>query len=225
MRNTPHRQPAGKGVARWVFLALAGCGLATGPGCASGEPAVGTGEKTRSNLVIMKNLVGEMGKVVLDSAGHRMRDTVVLDVDSSASSWIARTELGVLLGSSNKRVLTPGRAVPAGSRWSVRGLTLTVEYRDIRRTGFFSGAVVDRVVTAAFTSEITDGDTVVFTGTTAGSITDTVDESRIEELESRSMDFTRGDIPDLRSFDRFIEPFVIIGATGAAILLFFQVRS
>ncbi len=208
-----------------MFIAIAGGGFAGITGCGSGEPVVGTRENTPSNLVVMRRLVGELGRIVLDSSGYRMRDTVVLNVDSSASSWIARTELGALLGSVNTRVLTGSQGGPAGSRWSVRGLTLTVEYRDIRKTGVFSGAVVDRVVTAAFTSEITDGETLVFAGTTTRSVTDTLAESRIEELESESMDFTRGDVPDLRSLDRFIEPFVIIGATGAAILLFFQVRS
>jgi hypothetical protein len=169
--------------------------------------------------------VGEIGRVVFDSAGTRMREAVVLDVDSSAASWIAKTEVGTILGSAKRRVLSGPVPDETPSTWAIRGLTLRAEYRDIRKPGIFSGAVVDRVITASFASEITDGGHVLFAGTTSATFTDTVDENSLPGLESESMGFTRSQVPDLRSLDRYIEPFVIIGATGAAIFLFFQVRS
>ncbi len=209
-----------------ILLLVAGAGSAAVSGCGSGDRIAASREDVPTNLVVLRSVVAGLGKSQLDSIGRFPGDTVTLDVDSSAASWIARTELASALGSAGRRVvLAPSAAESSHPRWTVRGLTLGVEYRNIRKDGLFSEAVVDRIVTATFTSEITAGGNVIFAGTTSGSAADTVAENRISDLESGSMHFTKGVVPDLRSLDRFIEPFVIIGATGAAILLFFQVRS
>ena len=179
-----------------------------------------------SNVALVRSLVNGIGRAVLDSVAQRMGDTVLLDMDSTASSWIVRTEFASLLGAGGRRVLTGAPdGGPAPTRWSVRGASLTVDYRDIRKPGIFSGPVANRVVSAGITSEVTAGGTIVFAGTMSRSVTDTVPEERIAGIETGSTGIATGKIPDLRSLDRYIEPFVIIGAAGVAILLFFQVRS
>ncbi len=226
MRRAPHRHAAVWTLRRIFLLLVVFGGAAAASGCGSGRQAAAPGDGPPPNLTVLRSVVADLGRSVVDSALRATGDTVNLDVDSSEASWIARAELASALGAAGIRVAVG--APPTGSpraRWTVRGLTLGVEYRNIRKDGLFSEAVVDRIVTATFTSEIISGGSVVFAGTTTGSATDTVGENRIPGLESGSAQFTRGDVPDLRSLDRFIEPFVIIGATGAAILLFFQVRS
>lgn len=212
---------------RRIFLLLILCGgVLAASGCGSGRQASASGEGPPPNLTVLRGVVADLGRSVVDSALHAKGDTVNLDVDSSAASWIARAELASALGAAGIRVaIGPPPPGSPRARWTVRGITLGVEYRDIRKNGMFSEAVVDRIVTATFTSEIIAGGSVVFAGTTNGRASDTVEENRIPDLESGAAQFTRGTVPDLRSLDRFIEPFVIIGATGAAILLFFQVRS
>ncbi len=225
MSHGPHRQRSDPGLGRRAAFAVAACLCAGVTGCGSSEPATAARATVPTNITVMRSLVSGLGRQVLDSAGAALMDTVVLDVDSSTISWIARTELAALLGSAGKQVIAGRSASDPAARWNVRGLTLSVEYRNIRDEGMFSGSVVDRVVTAVFSSELTDTRRVVYAGTLTGSAIDTVAEDGIALLESESLAFTKGTVPDARSFDRFIEPFVIIGATAAAIFLFFQVRS
>ena len=85
--------------------------------------------------------------------------------------------------------------------------------------------MVDRVITATFTSELSRGGSVLYAGTSSGNHVDTVSEDDVAALESGSPEGGRGRIPEMQTLDRYVEPFVIIGAAGAAIFLFFQVRS
>jgi hypothetical protein len=213
------------GATSWVFAALIACAAGASPGCGGTATTAAGVERPTANLEVLRGLVAAIGGAVLDSAGRSMGDTVVLDVDSSSASWIARTEIGAILGGSGRTVISHPGAAQGGSRWNVRGLTLGVAYRDIRRNGLFSGAVVDRVVSAGFTSELTRDGVVVYSGASAETAIDTVAEESIADLEEGSPESSRGRVPDMETFDRFVEPLVIIGAAGVAIFLFFQVRS
>lgn len=206
-------------------LALIAVAAFLAAGCGSGNPAATRDASPRPTLDVMRGLVAAIGAEILSGQERSLADTLLLDVDSSSASWVARTELARIAGGTGRRVLAAGAGSAARSRWTVRGLRLGVEYRDIRKPGLFSGAVMDRAVNASFTSEISNGDTIVYAGTLSKTAVDTVSEDSVPSLESEPLGFTRGTVPDLRTFDRFIEPFVIIGATGAAIFLFFQVRS
>lgn len=214
------RRPGGTA---WIIAAI--IVLGSSAGCGSGDPASVSRDPVPSNLDRMRSLVAAIGASVLDSAGTTVGDTVALDVDSSDASWVVRTEISALLGRSGRTVVTGGGATREGSRWNVRGAALGAEYRDIRKPGMFSGAVVDRIITVSFTSELTRGGGVTYAGTTSRSAVDTVDEGNIADFETGSPESTRGAVPGMETFDRFIEPLVIIGAAGVAIFLFFQVRS
>jgi len=173
----------------------------------------------------MRSLVGELGVALNSSFGESLSDTVILEVDSSASAWIVRSEISSLLTSGGKRVLTSGEPGPHRTLWAVHGVRLEVSYVDIRKPGIFSDALLDREIRAEFTSEITNSKEIFASRTSSRVSRDTVRENEVAALENREIGFTRGTVPDLDSWDRFIEPFVIIGAAGTAIFLFFQVRS
>jgi hypothetical protein len=213
------------GAAAWFVAAVVFSAACSSPGCGSGGASSVVRDPAPSNLDVMRTLVAVIGGGVLDSAGTSVGDTVALDVDSSDASWVARTEIAALLGRSGRTVVAPGGNRAPGTRWNVRGTTLAAEYRDIRKSGPFSGAVVDRVVSASFTSELTRDGTVLYAGASARSAVDTVDEGSVADLEAGSPESSRGEVPGMETFDRFIEPLVIIGAAGVAIFLFFQVRS
>jgi hypothetical protein len=209
----------------WFVAAIVALPVCGSMGCGSGSPPAAVREQPPSNLDVMRALVAAGGNAVLDSAGAMVADTVVLSVDSSASSWIARTEIAGLLGRTGRTVVAGPANSRGASSWTIRGLALKAEYRDIRSPGLFSGPVVDRVVSAAFTSELTSDGAVVHAGTLTKTAVDTVAEESISDLETGSPEGTRGRVPDMETFDRFVEPLVIIGAAGAVIFLFFQVRS
>lgn len=198
-------------------LALAGC-------ASSGHSAPG-GAPARSTVAVAQTLAASLGAAIIDSAGALLRDTVLLDADTAAASWLARTELAAALRSTGRTVLLGGTDGPGRSSWKVRGISAEAAYRDIRREGFFSAPVVDRIVTVSFSSEIATDGVVIFSGRTAAASVDTVAEGEIGSLAAGSSGIGQGAVPSLRAIDRFVEPVVIIGAAGAAIFLFFQVRS
>jgi len=179
----------------------------------------------RDNLSIMRGLVGEIVTELNATHGGSLPDTLILDVDSSGAAWIIRSELSPRLSAGGRRVLLEGRSATGPARWHVHGVRLGVTYSDIRKPGLFSEALVDREVRAEFTTEISNAGRYVGAYTNSRVSRDTVKENDIASLESGEMEFTKATVPDLKSWDRFIEPFVIIGAAGTAIFLFFQVRS
>ena len=136
-----------------------------------------------------------------------------------------KTEIAGLLGGRGRHVVDGAGRAATGTRWIVRGVALDAEYTDIRRPGIFSDAVLDRAVSAGFTSELTNEGAVLFAGARSRVATDTIAEERIRDFETGSPEELRGTVPAMQTFDRFVEPLVIIGAAGAAIFLFFQVRS
>jgi len=189
-------------------------------------PTVGSpGTVQRDNLSLMRSLVREMGVGLVDRYGQNLPDTLILDVDSSAPAWIVRSELFPLLSSGGRRILTSGDPGDGRTLWSVHGIRIGVTYSNIRKPGIFSEALVDREIRAEFTTEITGPSAIIGSLTTSRVSRDTLRENDVESMENGEMEFTRGTVPDLDSWDRFIEPFVIIGAAGTAIFLFFQVRS
>ena len=56
-------------------------------------------------------------------------------------------------------------------------------------------------------------------------ISDTVSVDDISTVEDPNINITHAELPTEPFIDKFVEPFVIIGATGVAVYLFFHVRS
>jgi hypothetical protein len=202
-----------------------GLSMAAIGGCGSSSTLETAETPRRSNISVMRTLVGEISAELNSRFGNSLSDTVILHVDSSASAWIVRSEISALLSAGGRRVLTVGEPAPGRVRWAVRGVRLEVSYSDIRKPGIFSEALLDRVVRAEFTSEISNSREIFDSYTSSREVRDTVIENEVASLENGEMGFTKGTVPDLDTWDRFIEPFVVIGAAGTAIFLFFQVRS
>lgn len=58
-----------------------------------------------------------------------------------------------------------------------------------------------------------------------GSFIDTVYVDDIQELQRSSAPVTKGVMPQRSAMEKFIEPFIIVGAAGVAVYLFFTIRS
>jgi hypothetical protein len=104
---------------------------------------------------------------------------------------------------------------------------LKVMYDDSFRSGFLGETKTKRTVSLSFPFLIKENQTnkVVTSGTLPFSYSDTVSVSMIPMLEQDGIPNTHAPMPGGSFFDKLLEPFIIIGATGIAIYLFFHVRS
>ena len=105
--------------------------------------------------------------------------------------------------------------------------TLAVNYGQGSRGGMFGRTTAKRTVSAALAYEIRERQSLsIMTSATSGKqYVDSIDVDNIRSLESNSIRCTQGEIPSDSFFDRILEPFVIVGAAGTAVYLFFHVRS
>jgi hypothetical protein len=199
-------------------LVLTGCG-------SSGETELSEPVHL-TNLAAMEQLTTHIGEEILSRYGSVLGTEIALDVDAFESSWIVSGALSrLILAGERKVLLSEPKGRPGVAKLAVRGAKLDVKYDNLRKPGFFAGVIVDRTVSVSFTAEIVNGGAVVMNEAFEKSYTDTVAEHRLAELENSSSPSTKGILPELNTIDRYVEPFVIIGATGAAIFLFFQIRS
>lgn len=209
-----------------LLIGFIACLLVAATGCAGSNETPASGTPPVTNLVAMERLASRIGEEVLARYSADIGPEVVLDVDSSGSSWIVRGALIKVLAGQNRKVFLKTQDSPGGAtRWNIRGPALSVSYDNIRKPGFFAGAVVDRTIRVALYSEILNGPAVGASEHLEKAYSDTLPADTLPEVENPPVPYTKGAMPELNSFDRYIEPFVIIGATGAAIFLFFQVRS
>jgi hypothetical protein len=106
-------------------------------------------------------------------------------------------------------------------------MQLNVRYNNMFKDGIFGAKHVEREVSVQYSSDLRNQltDEILSSGTHSRMYTDTVAVDDIGSIENESINVTRGELPSEAFLDRFIEPFVIIGATGVAIYLLFHIRS
>ena len=104
---------------------------------------------------------------------------------------------------------------------------MSVRYTNLRRAGIFGPHFVDRTVTLAARTRLTDRRTaiVIALGERTASFTDTVAVSDVGNIEQASIPVTRGVLPAEDFFSGIAEPLVVVAAIAVAIFLLFTVRS
>ncbi|MBI5214251.1 MAG: hypothetical protein HY960_00700 [Ignavibacteriae bacterium] len=104
---------------------------------------------------------------------------------------------------------------------------LKVKYDDSFRSGFLGETKARRTISLSFPFLIKESQTnkVLASSTLPYSYSDTVSVSMIPMLEQEGIPSTHAPLPEGSFFDKLLEPFIIIGATGIAVYLFFHVRS
>jgi len=93
--------------------------------------------------------------------------------------------------------------------------------------GLFSARQCCRTVTLAMRFVVTryvDGK-ILWAGTQNAEYNDTVKVSDMEDLQKGSEKIIHGEIPAGSILEQFLEPFIIGGAAGVAVYLFFTIRS
>lgn len=100
---------------------------------------------------------------------------------------------------------------------------LKVEYGKPYKTGIFGKHKTERKISisGSYSFEIEDIKVEKFNI----NFVDTVFVNEIPQLENYSFPFTQNEIPEESFFGSITEPFIVISAAAAAIILFFTVRS
>ena len=95
------------------------------------------------------------------------------------------------------------------------------------RKGLFGKKYVNRSVKVSMQAQVIESETgnVLLSRHFTDEFHDTVVVDNVNLLEDENIPMTRAKLPDESLIDRFIEPIVIIGATGVAVFLFFHIRS
>ena len=100
-----------------------------------------------------------------------------------------------------------------------------VSYEDPRRDGFFGPKIVDRVVTLAVRTRFSTSSTPPLSGEWTRSVRDTVSYDRLESIEMPGVPMTHGSQPAQGVWQGLLEPLIVVGSIGVAVLLLFAVRS
>jgi hypothetical protein len=102
-----------------------------------------------------------------------------------------------------------------------------VRYPVLIKDGLFGQKHVMREVRVGFSARLSDSRSreVRYSSTTSGLLADTIAVEEIDGVESPGIPATHALVPPDHGIDRYIEPFVIIGAAGVAVYLLFHLRS
>lgn len=179
-------------------------------------------------LEIVQHLFRRLGEEIIGSSGIHRGDTVSLTVSPSSDDWVVRTPMLDLLQAHEVVVYQRTDAdvtVPIDLR--IENADFSVRYEKSAGDGFFRIGDVSRTVTATVSARsfrISDG-RVLYGATTTAAAVDTVPFDDLDLLEDPAVPRSRGERPDGPIFERLIEPFIIIGATGIIVYLLFTVRS
>ena len=123
--------------------------------------------------------------------------------------------------------LTDSLYTPSSKSIEVRPLNAFVRYSNAHRTGFFGTKKVERTVSVQLSIMMTHPRTgvVIFAGILSDYRSDSIAVEMINQVETPSLSFTKGELPQDAFFDRILEPIIVIGATALVVYLFFTVRS
>ncbi len=173
----------------------------------------------------MTRLIGDATADML--ARVKLPDTLALVVPPGDDAWVARQGIAGALRKRGVAVFERADSQAVRYRLEIEGLTLNVRYLSQYREGLFGARKVVRRVTAGCSSLLTNTATheVLSSGVLAREAVDTVAADEIPALETAGLPRSRAEVPPEQFIDRVVEPFVIIGATGLVVFLFFHIRS
>ena len=177
-----------------------------------------------SNLDIMRTLSERISERVAQSAGEQDSARILVQVVPKDISWYV--ESSILRGVS-ARGLKPVASGVATLEVQFGLSTLSVEYSNIRRDGFFGPKVVDREITVTSNVKLVNRSTgtILLSGPMEEKYNDSVALAVLGTIENENLPLTRGKVPGEGFFASVAEPFIALGAVAVAVLLLFHVRS
>ena len=181
----------------------------------------------QSNLDVMQNLAGMITKEIIDSCHISQGDSIVVRFGPGEDIWIVQYPMIAALRAYGCKVFSENDST-SSNRIIIgnSGVESRVQYTGIFRDGLLGTKKMKRSISTRFscTAVKKATDEFFFSGLFVKQSVDTVKVDDVPELETASAKSTRGELPSDGFLDRVVEPFVIMGAAGVAIYLFFHVR-
>jgi len=186
-------------------------------------------QRTESNVGIFKRLAAEAAEEVTVNSHFRSGDSIHCRIAARPDSWIIESAL-------LERLKSTGCTPFVGD--SVAGLIgpyvldvvysqLDVRYEDSFREGIFGSKRTCRHLTVSVEYRSANARTgeILASGTLTKESRDTVAVDDLSSLEDPGVRSSHGVPPGDTFLDKIAEPFVILGAAGVVVYLFFHVRS
>lgn len=195
---------------------------------AEGAAAIQEDPLPRSNLDLQQEAIQSLAGEVLARTGIASGVRLSVRVDPGEEHWIAEHSFVAALRASGFEVaLAESGRASDGVLIEIAGPVLGVRYSDPFRESFLGARKVARTVSARFACMVTTGPDglLLLSETFSRSVSDTVRADDIPGIESFSLKSTRAVLPPDGFIDRIVEPFIIVGATGVAVYLLFNIRS
>src|ERR1041385_2769986 len=180
----------------------------------------------KSNLAVMQEVVKEITREIVDSAHISANDSLIVLFGAGEDVWIVQNSMIAELKAFGCQVFSES-IVTSDNRIVLEntGVESHARYADMFRDGFLGTKKMKRTISAGFSCKVIrkKTDEILFSGLFTKQSIDTVIVDDVPQLETASAKSTHGELPSDSFFDRILEPFVIIGATGVAVYLFFNV--
>jgi hypothetical protein len=191
--------------------------------CASPVGTQSDDKQVASTLSVYQSLsagivTGVLARMQVPDSSH-----VQVRVEPAGSFWYIEEALEQAV---RQRGLVP---VATGGTWQIEcGVKdARVRYADVRREGLLGRRVVDRTTILVLWMRVNDverGAFVVDQECRAGA-TDTIGVDDIEAVEHPGIAATHGILPPESLFASWLEPLILVGAIGVAVVLLFTTRS
>ncbi|MBI4546513.1 MAG: hypothetical protein HY707_00930 [Ignavibacteriae bacterium] len=189
---------------------------------------IDTPKQIKTNLEAMQDLISEIANEIANRSHLSQGDSITINVHSGEESWIGMEAITSTLQSRGYHIFSQVTLSDEQQYLlSVISMHYRVRYTDMFREGLIGTKKVKRNVLGSVTCQIlnTGSSEVLFSGTLSKEFEDTVLVADIPNLELGSAKSTHAELPSESFLDRFAQPLIIIGATGVAVYLLFQVRS
>jgi len=189
---------------------------------------INTSQGVKTNLECLQYLYGKITAEFIERSKIGSSDSIDLICAQGEDSWIARDAVESALKARGCTVFSRKDTLGSAKMlMDAAGFEMKIRYEDPFREGIIGANKSRRVATASVALRLTMRNTqeLLFTQSMKEEFADTVRVDDIPGLELPSARSTHGELPSGSFIDRVIEPFVIIGATGVVVYLFFHVRT
>ncbi|MDI6766548.1 MAG: hypothetical protein QME52_06970 [Bacteroidota bacterium] len=181
---------------------------------------------TKTNVEVMQSLIARISDKVLTNSNISAQESIYIRYPATEDAWIAKTIITSRLISAGYKVFDYD-SINSKFLYDIGSLSLRVQYFDMFRDGFFGEKRLTRSIGVSLAVELKNSLTneILFNGLLNEEMSDTVSVDEIESLELAGVKRSRADIPNNDIIDQIVEPFVIIGAVGISVYLFYYIRT
>jgi len=184
--------------------------------------------ETKTNLEIIQTLIGKFTQSVIKESKLSTTDTIEIKFPQITDAWIVKGAVtSMLINLGYTLFFKNDSLTPKKYQFDIVSYESNIQYDSMFRESIFGEKKLKRTISARLTIQATNNKTgeVLLSKSLNEHSSDTVALDEISKYELASSKSTQGEIPAENMLDRFIEPFVIIGATGVAVFLFFHIRT